>query len=72
LPDKTDTGRIESSLEAKGIKQGLEFTPEGDKLFVGSAIVGRIEVFDVVGDYELRKSAEDQKLLTTAPLRFPR
>ena len=44
------------TLDAKGIGQGIEFTPEGDKLFVASAIAGRIEVFDVVGDYELRKN----------------
>jgi hypothetical protein len=43
-------------MGAKGIGQGIEFTPEGDKLFVGSAIAGRIEVFDVVGDFELRKN----------------
>ena len=30
--------------------------PEGDKLFVGSPMAGRIEVFDVLGEYELRKN----------------
>ena len=49
--------RLLYTLDAKGIGQGIEFTPEGDKLFVGSALAGRIEVFDVVGDYELRKNA---------------
>ena len=44
------------TVNAKGISQGIEFTPEGDKLFVGSPTAGRIEVFDVVGDYELRKN----------------
>jgi len=42
-------------MEAEGISQGIAFTPEGDKLFVGSAITRGIEVFDVMGDYELRK-----------------
>jgi len=48
--------RLLYTLDAKGVSQGIEFTPEGDKLFVGSPIAGRIEVFDVVGDYELRKN----------------
>ena len=48
--------RLLYTIDAKGIGQGIEFTPEGDKLFVGSAIAGRIEVFDVVGDYGLRKN----------------
>ena len=48
--------RLLYTMGAKGIGQGIEFTPEGDKLFVGSAIAGRIEVFDVVGDFELRKN----------------
>ena len=48
--------RLLYTLDAKGIGQGIEFTPEGDKLFVASAIAGRIEVFDVVGDFELRKN----------------
>ena len=48
--------RLLYTIGAKGIGQGIEFTPEGDKLFVGSAIAGRIEVFDVVGDFELRKN----------------
>jgi len=48
--------RLLYTLDAKGRSQGIEFTPEGDKLFVGSPVAGRIEVFDVVGDYELRKN----------------
>ncbi len=48
--------RLLYTLDAKGRSQGIEFTPEGDKLFVGSPIAGRIEVFDVVGDYGLRKN----------------
>ena len=46
--------RLLYTLDAKGKSQGIEFTPEGDKLFVGSAIAGRIEVVYVVGDYVLR------------------
>ncbi len=48
--------RLLYTLDTKGRSQGIEFTPEGDKLFVGSPIAGRIEVFDVVGDYELLKN----------------
>ena len=48
--------RLLYTLDAEPIGQGIEFTPEGDKLFVGSATSGRIEVFDVLGDYELRKN----------------
>ncbi len=43
-------------LDVGGVAQGIEFTPEGDKLFVGSLVENRIEVFDVVGDFELVKS----------------
>ena len=49
-------------LDTGGIAQGIEFTPDGDKLFVGSPVTNRIEVFDVVGDFDLRKS---QKFLKT-------
>lgn len=48
--------RLLYTLDAKGIGQGIEFSPDGDRLFVGSAIAGRIEVFDVIGDFELRKN----------------
>jgi len=48
--------RLLYTLDAKPKSQGIEFTPEGDRLFVGSPMAGRIEVFDVVGDYELRKN----------------
>ena len=48
--------RILYNLDAGGGGQGIEFTPEGDKLFVGSSIANRIEVFDVIGDFELRKT----------------
>ena len=56
LDIKSSPARLLYTLDAKGIGQGIEFTPEGDKLFVGSAIAGRIEVFDVTGDFELRKN----------------
>lgn len=48
--------RLLYTMDAKGIGQGIEFTPEGDKLFVGSSLAGRIEVFDVLGDYQLQKN----------------
>lgn len=50
--------RLLYTLDAKGIGQGIEFTPEGDKLFVGSAIAGRIEVFDALGDLPIAKEPE--------------
>ena len=49
-------------LDTGGYAQGIEFTPDGEKLFVGSMFKNRIEFFDVVGDFELRKS---QKFLRT-------
>ncbi len=54
--------RLLYHIDASGIGQGIEFTPEGDKLFVGSATASRIEVYDVLGEYELRKN---QKFLKT-------
>ncbi|MEE3371537.1 MAG: WD40 repeat domain-containing protein [Planctomycetota bacterium] len=54
--------RLLYHLDASGFGQGIEFTPEGDRLFVGSAAAGRIEVYDVLGDYEVRKN---QKFLKT-------
>jgi WD40 repeat protein len=48
--------RLLYTLDTKGRSQGIEFTPEGDKLFVGSPMAGRIEVFDVLGEYQLRKN----------------
>lgn len=48
--------RMLYTFDAKGRSQGIEFTPEGDKLFVGSPMAGRIEVFDVVGEFKLRKN----------------
>ena len=54
--------RVLYTIDAKGGAQGIEFTPDGDKLFVGSPDAGRIEVFDVVGDYELRKNQKFLKI----------
>jgi DNA-binding beta-propeller fold protein YncE len=59
---ESNPARVLYYLDTGGIAQGIEFTPEGDKLFVGSSFTNRIEVFDVVGDFELRKS---QKFLKT-------
>ena len=42
--------------DARGFGQGIEFTPEGDKFYVGSSAAGRIEVYGVLGEYELRKN----------------
>ena len=54
--------RLLYHIDASGIGQGIEFTPEGDKLFVGSATASRIEVYDVHGEFDLRKN---QKFLKT-------
>ena len=62
LDIESDPPRVLYYLDAGGCGQGIEFTPEGDKLFVGSALANRIEVFDVVGDFGLRK---DPKFLKT-------
>ncbi|MAV34729.1 MAG: hypothetical protein CMJ59_04650 [Planctomycetaceae bacterium] len=48
--------RLLYHLDAAGMSQGIEFTPEGDRLFLGSCSNGRIEVHDVVGDFGLRKN----------------
>ena len=54
--------RLLYHIDASGIGQGIEFTPEGDMLFVGSATASRIEVYDVHGEYDLVKN---QKFLKT-------
>jgi len=54
--------RVLYYLDTGGCAQGIEFTPEGDKLFVGSTVANRIDVFDVVGDFALRK---DPRFLKT-------
>lgn len=70
--------RMLYTRDAKGIGQGIEFTPEGDKLFVGSAIAGRIEVWDVVGEFGLRKNPNflnvgfGHNSLTIGPRYFPK
>ena len=65
--------RLLYHLDAGGVGQGIEFTPEGDKLFVGSNAASRIEVYDVMGEFELRKNQKFLKIgyghcnLTTGP-----
>ena len=49
-------------LDAAGGSQGVEFTPEGDKLFLGSPAHGRIEVYDVIGEFELVKNQKFLKV----------
>lgn len=49
-------------LDAAGGSQGIEFSPEGDKLFLGSPAHGRIEVYDVRGDFELIKNQKFIKI----------
>jgi WD40 repeat protein len=49
-------------LDAAGGSQGIEFSPEGDKLFLGSPAHGRIEVYDVKGDFELVKNQKFIKI----------
>jgi hypothetical protein len=62
LDIEANPARVLYYVDAGGFAQGQEFTPEGDKLFVGSPFANRIEVFDVIGDFELRKN---EKFLTT-------
>ena len=54
--------RLLYHLDAGGVGQGIEFTPEGDKLFVGSNAASRIEVYDVMGEFELRKNQKFLKI----------
>ena len=49
-------------LDAAAFSQGVEFTPEGDKLFLGSTRNARIEVYDVLGDFELVKNPKFIKI----------
>ena len=69
--------RLLYHLDAASLSQGVEFTPEGDRLFLGSAGHGRIEVYDVVGDFELVKNQKFIKIgyghnsLTLGPRYFP-
>ena len=70
--------RLLYHLDAAGSSQGSEFSPDGDKLFVGSADHGRIEVYDFVGEFELRKNQKFIKIgyghnsLTIGPRYFPK
>ena len=78
LDIKSDPPRLLYHLDASGGSQGLEFTPEGDKLFHGSPAHGRIEVYDVVGDFKLVKNQKFIKIayghnsLTMGPRYFPK
>ena len=54
--------RLLYHLDAGGVGQCIEFTPEGDKLFVGSNAASRIEVYDVMGEFELRKNQKFLKI----------
>jgi hypothetical protein len=49
-------------LDAAGVSQGIEFTPKGDRLFLESCSHGRIDVYDVVGDFGLRKNQKTIKV----------
>lgn len=62
LDIQSSPSRVLYYLDTGGCAQGIEFTPDGDKLFVGSTFTNRIEVFDVVGDFALRK---DPRFLKT-------
>ena len=62
LDIETKPIRLLYHLDAGGWAQGIEFTPEGDKLFVGSPFTNRIEVYDVTGQFELKKN---EKFLKT-------
>ena len=54
--------RLLYHLDAASLSQGVEFTPEGDKLFLGSTYHGRIEIYDVVDDFELVKNQKFIKI----------
>lgn len=76
LDIESDPPRLLYHIDASGGSQGLEFTPEGDKLFHGSPAHGRIEVYDVVGDFEIVKNKKFIKIayghnsLTVGPRYF--
>mgnify|MGYP001188558446 CR=1 FL=1 len=78
LDIESDPPRLLYHIDASGGSQGLEFTPEGDKLFHGSPAHGRIEVYDVVGDFEIVKNKKFIKIgyghnsLTMGPRYFPK
>ena len=78
LDIESDPPRLLYHLDASGGSQGLEFTPEGDQLFNGSPAHGRIDVYEVVGDFEIIKSQKFIKIgyghnsLTVGPRYFPK
>ena len=78
LDIESDPPRLLYHIDASAGSQGIEFTPEGDKLFHGSPAHGRVEVYDVVGDFELEKNQKFIKIayghnsLTMGPRYFPK
>ena len=78
LDIESNPPRLLYHLDAASLSQGVEFTPEGDRLFLGSPGHGRIEVYDVVGDFELVKNQKFIKIgyghnsLTMGPRYFPK
>ena len=62
LDIESNPPRLLYHLDAAALSQGVEFTPEGDKLFLGSTFNGRIEIYDVVGDFELVKNQKFIKI----------
>ena len=78
LDIESNPPRLLYHLDAASSSQGVEFTPEGDRLFLGSPGHGRIEVYDVVGDFELVKNQKFIKIgyghnsLTMGPRYFPK
>jgi len=62
LDVSSDNPRVLYYLDAAGGSQGIEFSPEGDKLFLGSPAHGRIEVYDVIDDFVLSKNQKFIKI----------
>ena len=62
LDISSDNPRVLYYLDAAGGSQGIEFSPEGDKLFLGSPAHGRIEVYDVKDDFKLSKNQKFIKI----------
>ncbi|MBT4274696.1 MAG: WD40 repeat domain-containing protein [Verrucomicrobia bacterium] len=62
LDIESDPPRLLYHLDAAAASQGVEFTPEGDMLFLGSPVHGRIEVYDVQGEFELVKNPKFIKI----------
>ncbi len=51
----TRPARLLSHIPIEPIPEGIEFTPDGSKLFVGATLANHIAVFDVDG-FTLRRS----------------